>query len=73
MLLFARVGHSFLKSTFLAPKLGSYSGLSLKKLLCLFAITSVICITVGSVERSDVNSHIFVRNAVAVEGEAFIA
>jgi hypothetical protein len=64
---------SFFKQAFFAPEPSFYSKLSLKKLLRLLAIAPVISLAIRRVKRRNMNSHVFVYDAIAIESKSIIA
>ena len=64
---------SLFEQAFLAPKLSFNSGLSLKEQLRLLTVATVIGFAIRSVKRSNMNSHVFVHDTVAIESESVAA
>lgn len=60
---------SFFERSPLTPKFDFHAGLSLEEFLRLFAVAPVISFTISCIKRGDVNSHVFVRDTIAIEGE----
>ena len=66
------VRNSFLEPPLLAPEFGFHTRLSLKELFRLLTVVPVVSVTMLCIKRANMNSHVFVRDAIAVERKDLI-